>query len=366
MKLAEFHYDLPAERIAQEPVEPRDHSRLLVIDRQSTLLKHRHFFELDDFLRSGDVLVINSTRVFPARLRGRKKTGGKIEILLLPPKVGEGWDEGKGRALTPTLSQPAAGREGKWRVLIRGTTKPADLVFPEGLEARMRERLAEGEWIVEFSSNHLREYLDRHGEMPLPPYIKRPAPRAKDLERYQTVYAEKEGAVAAPTAGFHFTPDLLEKVRAKGVSIQSIVLHVGWGTFRPVRSETIESHSMLPETYDVSQPTVDVLNKARKEKRRIIAVGTTSVRTLETVYNESGHFHAGRGDSSLFIYPGYRFKAIDALITNFHLPDSTPLLLACAFYGGSAAEPFSLKRAYAEAIREGYRFYSYGDAMFIQ
>jgi S-adenosylmethionine:tRNA ribosyltransferase-isomerase len=202
--------------------------------------------------------------------------------------------------------------------------------------------------------------------MPLPPYIKRPTPRASDLGRYQTVYAETEGAVAAPTAGFHFTPQLLERIHAKGVTVRPIVLHVGWGTFRPVRTETIEEHQMLPESYEVTEAVARELNQAREAGRRIIAVGTTVVRALETICDAQGTFHAGSGQADLFIYPGYRFKAVDALVTNFHLPDSTPLLLACAFYGGDSERPFSLKPAYEEAIRQKYRFYSYGDAMLIQ
>ncbi len=342
MKLADFHYELPAEAIAQEPRERRDQSRLLVLDRQSKTIRHKRFSDIVEFLTPGDVLVLNSTRVFPARLRGRKKSGGKIEVLL--------------------LSQSG---ERSWRALVRGTAKASDLIFPENLEAHMRERLTEGEWTLEFADNHIREYLDRHGEMPLPPYIKRPAPRAQDLERYQTVYAETEGAVAAPTAGFHFTPDLLEKVRAKGILVQSIVLHVGWGTFRPVRAEAVEDHAMLPESYEVTDATAHQLNQARQNGGRIIAVGTTAVRTLETICDTKGTFHSSKGESNLFIYPGYSFKGVDALITNFHLPDSTPLLLACAFYGGSKSEHFSLKPAYQAAIQEKYRFYSFGDAMFI-
>jgi len=230
----------------------------------------------------------------------------------------------------------------------------------------MTNRLDNGEWTLQFSRNSLRSYLDQHGEMPLPPYIKRPKPQAADLDRYQTVYAEQEGAVAAPTAGFHFTPQLLERIHAKGVTVRSVVLHVGWGTFRPVRVGRIEDHKMLPETYEVSAIVADDLNEARREGRRIIAVGTTAVRTLETVCDQDRIFRADRGEANLFIYPGYRFKSVDALITNFHLPDSTPLLLACAFYGGDPSIPFSLRFAYEEAIREGYRFYSFGDAMFIQ
>jgi len=393
MKLADFHYDLPPSAIAQAPVEPRDHSRLLILDRESRAFQHKRFYELPDYLRPGDLLVTNATKVFPARLRGRKSTGGKVEALLI-----SSFPAASGGPVpleySSTGRPETAGDDAMvWRALVRGTTRPTGLVFPEGLEARMVERLAEGEWILEVPSNHLRAYLDRHGEMPLPPYIKRPLPRAADLDRYQTVYAEKEGAVAAPTAGFHFTPGLLEKIRAKGVTIRSIVLHVGWGTFRPIRTETIEQHRMLPESYEVSEVVAADLNAARREGRRIVAVGTTAVRTLETVCDPEGKFHAGSGQASLYIYPGYQFKAVDALITNFHLPDSTPLLLANAFYAfkpslrgarrrsnlsgqiaslpvvarnDSISYPFALRFAYEEAIRQGYRFYSYGDAMFIQ
>ncbi len=369
MKTADFLYNLPPDLIAQEPVEPRDSSRLMVLDRQTQSRQHHHFSDVPQFLRPGDVLVTNATRVFPARLRGKKNTGGKVDILLLESKNQES-----------TL----------WRTLVRGAMKETPLLFENDLVATMEKRLTEGEWLLRFSRGNLRDYLDQHGEMPLPPYIKREAPRAADLDRYQTVYAATEGAVAAPTAGFHFTPALLETLRLQGVTVQPIVLHVGWGTFRPVRAETIEAHTMLPETYEVTEDAARTLNAARQEKRRIIAVGTTAVRTLESIVDDQGLFHAGKGESSLFIYPGYRFKAVDALITNFHLPDSTPLLLACAFfsdrmgvsgYRGKGVEadvstirrhadtpipPFSLRVAYAEAIKEKYRFYSYGDAMLIQ
>lgn len=363
MKLADFHYDLPPDRIAQEPVTPRDQSRLMVLTRNSAEITHRRFAQLPEFLKKGDVLVVNSTKVFPARLRGKKKTGGKIEVLLL----------------NPLLST-------RWRALVRGATQPTDLEFPEGLYARMTQRLAEGEWEIEFSKNHVREYLDRHGEMPLPPYIKREGAQSTDTARYQTVYAEQEGAVAAPTAGFHFTPELIETLRNKGVQILDIVLHVGWGTFRPVRTKEVEQHAMLPERYEVSEETATALNQARRENRRVIAVGTTATRTLESIVSPAGQYTAGSGESNLFIYPGYQFRGIDGLITNFHLPDSTPLLLACAFMNDSrdverwsgrgvtpprlnASTPplvFSLRAPYLEAVREGYRFYSYGDAMFIQ
>lgn len=347
MKLAEFHYDLPPERIAQEPWEPRDHSRLLVVYSATQTLQHRRFFEIEHSLRSGDALVLNATKVFPARLRGKKKTGGKVELLLLE------------RSADASV----------WRALVRGATSETDLEFPEGLTGRMERRLTEGEWDVRFSGGDVRAWLDRHGEMPLPPYIKRPEPRAHDLNRYQTVYAEYEGAVAAPTAGFHFTPELLDRLRVKGVHVVYVTLHVGWGTFRPVRTETIEEHRMLSERYVVDAVTARVLNAVRANSGRIIAVGTTAVRTLESVADDKGMFRAGEGETSLYIYPGYPFKAIDGLVTNFHLPDSTPLLLANAFYADkhkkNAASPFVLRFAYDAAIHEGYRFYSYGDAMLI-
>jgi S-adenosylmethionine:tRNA ribosyltransferase-isomerase len=345
MKLAEFQYDLPASAIAQEPITPRDHSNLMVLDRQNGQINHRKFYDIADYLKPGDVLVTNATKVYPSRVRGRKKTGGKVEVLLLS-------------------GDPADSKV--WRALVRGATRPTELVFPEDLTARMGRRLAEGEWEIEFSRNSLRKYLDRHGEMPLPPYIKRQGAQTQDLERYQTVYAREEGAVAAPTAGFHFTLELLKKIQDQGVIVQSILLHVGWGTFRPVRAADVENHKMLAEPYVVSGATAEELNKARREKRRIIALGTTATRTLETVCDRKGIFHPGQGQADLFIYPGYQFRAVDALITNFHLPDSTPLLLACAFYGQGLGEHFSLRSAYAEAIQKKYRFYSYGDAMFIQ
>ena len=347
MKLSDFYYDLPPDRIAQEPASPRDRARLMVVRAGTDAVEHRRFHELDQLLRGGDVLVVNATRVFPARLRGKKSTGGKIEALLLGP-----------------TENPS-----RWRALIRGTAKATSLVFAEGLAATMQETAAQGEWLLEFSSTEIRPYLDRHGEMPLPPYIKRPSPRAGDRDRYQTVYAANEGAVAAPTAGFHFTPELLDRLRKKGVDIVEITLHVGWGTFRPIRSERVEDHPMLPESYEVTDAAADKLNEARAAGRRIIAVGTTSVRTLETVCDAAGAFRSGTGQAGLYIFPGYRFRAINALITNFHLPDSTPLLLACAFrhfFAPVANEPFSLRFAYRSAVQEGYRFYSYGDAMLIE
>lgn len=346
LRLSDFHYDLPPERIAQEPVTPRDSSKLMVVE-SGTDLRHHRFTELDQILRPGDLLVLNATRVFPARLRGQKVTGGKAEILLLDQRG-------------PDASH--------WRALVRGAMNATELRFPEGLSAVMTERLAEGEWLLRFSQADVRNVLERHGEMPLPPYIKRAAPQEGDRNRYQTVFAQQEGAVAAPTAGFHFTPELLKRLEAKDIERQEIVLHVGWGTFRPVRTESIESHQMLPEWSSLSVETARALNKARAQGRRVVAVGTTVVRTLESRTNSAGQLEPGHGETNLFIFPGYRFKAIDALITNFHLPDSTPILLASAFFAqkSGATDPFSLRAAYAEAIQKDYRFYSYGDAMLIQ
>jgi S-adenosylmethionine:tRNA ribosyltransferase-isomerase len=343
LRLSEFEYLLPPERVAQAPISPRDHSRLMVVGRSDGALQHRRFHEIGGFLRSGDVLVLNATRVFPARLRGKKRSGGKAELLLLRPEPG-----------------------GCWQALVRGASFPGtELVFPEGLTARLERCLENGEWIIRFSQEAVRPYLERFGEMPLPPYIKRPEKNPADGDTYQTVFARAEGSIAAPTAGFHFTPDLLNSLRGQGVQVVEIVLHVGWGTFRPVRAEHVQDHAMLPEFYEVTEAAAQQLNAARREKRRIVAVGTTAVRTLESVCHRSTEdFQAGSGSTNLFIYPGYAFRAVDALITNFHLPHSTPLLLANAFYGGS--EPFGLRDAYETAIREHYRFYSYGDAMFIQ
>lgn len=344
-KLTDFEFTLPSESVAQAPVTPRDHSRLLILDRASGQIQHKRFHQITSVLRAGDVLVLNATRVFPARLRGQKSTGGKIDVLLLRRETGA-----------------------RWQALVRGSAAiGAELIFPGELRGRLVDRLENGEGIIEFSKEDIRPYLNQHGEMPLPPYIHRPDKQAADTERYQTVYARQEGSIAAPTAGFHFTPELLAELKVRGVDIVEIVLHVGWGTFRPVRADNIAEHQMLPEFYEVSETAATQLQQARQERRRIVAVGTTAVRTLESIYDGAKGFLSGSGSTNVFIYPGYEFKAIDALITNFHLPHSTPLFLASAFYGqGTAREPFSLRAVYGEAIREGYRFYSYGDAMFIQ
>ena len=367
------------------------------------------FFNIEEYLTAGDVLVMNSTKVYPARLRGKKQTGGKVEVLLIGPHPASGhlpvtnrdwaryrkWGApGLPEGRRPTSSAvgplPLGRGEGEgavWRALVRGSTKSVDILFPEGITATMKKSEHEGEWLLHFSTNSIRSYLDRHGEMPLPPYIKRPEVSGEDVERYQTVFAKTEGAVAAPTAGFHFTHELLDRLRRKGVELVELILHVGWGTFRPIRTELIEDHHMLPEYYSVSSPAAAVLNQAKSENRRIVAVGTTTVRTLETIVDATGRLQSGEGETRLFIYPGYSFKAVDALVTNFHLPDSTPLLLANAFYtdkrrigvseygsigvtpkppySDTPIPPFPLKSAYEAAIREGYRFYSYGDAMLL-
>jgi S-adenosylmethionine:tRNA ribosyltransferase-isomerase len=343
LKLSDFEYELPPDRIAQSPISPRDHSRLMVLDRATHSFQHHHFYDIGRFLHEGDVVVLNATRVFPARLRGKKTSGGKAELLLLRPEAGP-----------------------RWQALVRGTSSPgAELLFSEGLSAKLESCLPNGEWVVCFSVDDVRGYLERYGEMPLPPYIKRPEKIPGDTQTYQTVFARNEGSVAAPTAGFHFTPELLVQLKNQGVQIVEIVLHVGWGTFRPVRAESIAEHEMLPEHYEVTELAATQLTEARREGRRIVAVGTTATRTLESIYQrEQKLFQPGTSSTNLYIYPGYSFQAIDSLITNFHLPHSTPLLLASAFYGGE--QPFSLREPYQEAIREGYRFYSYGDAMFIQ
>lgn len=345
--LSDFHYELPPAQIAQEPLANRDQSNLLVWDGQTGASSHRRFFELDQILRPNDLVIRNTTRVFPARIRGKKPTGGQVELLLLEAR---------------------AGHVGVWRSLVRGVTRPSALEFAEGLTATMEERLENGEWWIRFSTADLRPYLEKHGEMPLPPYIKRAEPREADRDRYQTVFAAEEGAVAAPTAGFHFTPALLDRLKVKGVEMRDIVLHVGWGTFRPIRQEAVEEHQMLAERFYIPTQTAEAIRKARSEKRRIVAVGTTVVRTLESAFTEVGEAQRLDGATDLFIYTGYRFKVIDALITNFHLPDSTPILLASAFaaFKQGTSVPFPLRQAYEEAIQKGYRFYSYGDAMLIQ
>ena len=340
MTTKDFYYDLPQELIAQHPLEDRSSSRLLTLSRESGEIAHRHFRDIIEYLNPGDCLVMNNTRVIPARLYGVKEgTGGKIEFLLLK------------RIDINT-----------WNVILRPGKRAragARFSFGDGLlRAEVLEVLPDGNRIVRFEYDGVwEELLDRLGEMPLPPYIKE---KLTDKERYQTVYSKIEGSAAAPTAGLHFTNELIDEIRKKGVNIAELTLHVGLGTFRPVSAENVEDHVMHTEHYEVTPEAAEIINKTRESGGRIIAVGTTSVRTLETVADEDGTMRPGIGDTSIFIYPGYKFKITDAIITNFHLPESTLLMLVSAFAGKE-----NIFRAYETAVRERYRFFSFGDAMFL-
>ncbi len=340
MTTKDFYYDLPQELIAQRPLEDRSSSRLLTLSRESGEIAHRHFRDIIEYLNPGDCLVMNNTRVIPARLYGVKEgTGGKIEFLLLK------------RIDINT-----------WNVILRPGKRAragARFSFGDGLlRAEVLEVLPDGNRIVRFEYDGVwEELLDRLGEMPLPPYIKE---KLTDKERYQTVYSKIEGSAAAPTAGLHFTNELIDEIRKKGVNIAELTLHVGLGTFRPVSAENVEDHVMHTEHYEVAPEAAEIINKTRESGGRIIAVGTTSVRTLETVADENGTMRPGIGDTSIFIYPGYRFKITDAIITNFHLPESTLLMLVSAFAGKE-----NIFRAYETAVRERYRFFSFGDAMLL-
>lgn len=340
MKTSDFDYNLPEELIAQTPVEPRDHSRLLVYDRADGSIQHLHFYDLPRFLNAGDVMVINDTRVIPARLLGEKEeTHVPVEILLLKRLEKDLWEAlvRPGRRLAP----------GTW------------CSFGDGLlRAEIVDRAPEGARLVRFHYQGVfEEILDRLGQMPLPPYIHE---HLQDRERYQTVYAREEGSAAAPTAGLHFTPELLETIRQKGVDIVPVLLHVGLGTFRPVKEEDVSQHQMHVEHYEVTPEAAERINRARAEGHRCVCIGTTSVRTLETASTEDGLVHAQNGDTGIFIMPGYHFKATDALVTNFHLPQSTLLMLISALMGREEA-----LRVYNIAVEEKYRFFSFGDAMLI-
>ena len=338
MRLSDFMYDLPEERIAQTPVEPRDHSRLMVIHRDTDQIEHKHFYDVIDYLNPGDVLVINDTRVIPARLYGERPTGGACEVLLLKQLAPKRWE---------TLVKP-----GK-------KLKPgAEIVFGDGrLRGRVLETTDVGGRIVEFECEGTFEAaLDALGEMPLPPYIHE---QLENRERYQTVYARHEGSAAAPTAGLHFTPELLNRIRKKGIDVVPVLLHVGLGTFRPVKVENIEEHQMHSEYFEVTEDAAKRISAARERGGRVIAVGTTSVRTLESAV-ENGKLVAKRGETSIFIRPGYRYQMVDALITNFHLPGSTLMMLVSALYDRE-----KILSAYETAVKENYRFFSFGDAMLI-
>ncbi len=343
MRLVQFDYALPPELIAQFPVEPRDAARLMVIHREQEHLEHRLFRDLPGYLRPGDVLVLNDTRVLRARLRAVKETGGTVEVLLVRSRDAQTWE---------TLMRPA-------RRVRQGTT----LTFGRGLTGRVVAVQRDGVRVVTFASDQpLLELVRELGEVPLPPYIHAPLQRADD---YQTVYATVEGAVAAPTAGLHFTPELLERIRALGVQIATLTMHIGLGTFRQVTSDEIEHHRMDAEWYQVPPDAAATINTVRAQHGRpgagrVVVVGTSAVRTLETVANDGGTVRPGQGWSELFIYPGFRFKTTDVLVTNFHLPRTTLLLLVAAFAGRDR-----ILQAYEEAIRQRYRFYSFGDAMVI-
>jgi len=345
MKLTGFDYHLPEGLIAQEPCPKRDRSRMMIIRQKRGTIVHGIFASLPKQLKKGDVLVINDSRVIPARLTGEKETGGKVEMLLLSRKM----------AVTPYLQT--------WEALL----KPAKSIRPgmnvrlaEGCEAKIGERITEKKWLVTFAASiPFDDFIDLRGKTPLPPYIKRNKAEAESLadrERYQTIYSRVPGSVAAPTAGLHFSEEVMAALKNRGISVARVTLHVGYGTFRPVEAEFVENHRMDEEYYEISEEAADIINNAG----RVIAVGTTSTRTLEAAANAQGKIKPGAASTELFIYPGYRFKRVAALLTNFHLPKSTLYILVCAFAGRDL-----IQKAYEQAIEKHYRFYSYGDCMLI-
>ena len=340
MNTKDFYYDLPPELIAQTPLEERSASKLMVLNRKNNSIDHKSFSDVLDYIEKGDLLVLNNTRVIPARLYGvKEETGGKIEFLLLKRIKDNNWE---------VILKPG-----------RRARKGAKFVFGEGLlKAEIIEEKPDGGRIVRFSYDGIwEEILDKLGEMPLPPYIKE---KLADKERYQTVYSKVTGSAAAPTAGLHFTDELLKKVEEKGAKIAFVTLHVGLGTFRPVSVENVENHIMHSEYYELSEEVASLINETKKRGNKVIAVGTTSVRTLETCGKEDKTIEPKSGETKIFIYPGYKFKVVDAIITNFHLPESTLLMLVSAFY-----DKEEILRAYKEAVDNKYRFFSFGDAMFI-
>jgi S-adenosylmethionine:tRNA ribosyltransferase-isomerase len=345
LNLSDYDYNLPKELIAQSPSEQRDRSRLLVLRRDGNTIEHKIFSDIADYIRPGDCLVVNKTRVVPARIFAKKTTGGKVELLFINPLGPE-----------PYLA------------LVKPFQKPGTvLILPENVSAEIKGKTGIGETILEVKGD-LPAALEKHGVMPLPPYIKRPPAlmskaAAEDRERYQTVYARDEGSIAAPTAGLHFSAELLERLKSKGVELAEIVLHVGWGTFRPVISGNISEHKMLPERYEISREAAGRIIEAKKAGGKVFVVGTTTARALESSAPSLQKASAPQDLSSqtgIFIYPGYNFKVVDAFVTNFHLPKSTPLFMASAFAGRE-----NILAAYAEAVLEKYRFFSYGDAMLI-
>lgn len=346
MLVSDFSYDLPDELIARYPAADRDGSRLMVLERQEEKITVKSFDQIAEWLKPCDLLVLNNTRVIPARLSGTKSTGGKIEIFLIEV-------------------QDAAGKkqESLWRCMLR-SSKPCragqKIVLPGDLAAEVVERSGDQEWLVKFHDCvDFGDWLEKYGEMPVPPYLGRPG-NDFDRERYQTVYAAEPGAVAAPTAGLHFTTQLLEKICQKGISVANVTLHVGLGTFQPMRVKRVQEHRIHSERYRIPAATADAIAATKAAGGRVIAVGTTAARTLEYASDERGTVRAGDGETDIFIYPGYCFKVVDALLTNFHLPESTLLMLVCAFAG----QDFVMQ-AYQQAIEERLRFFSYGDAMLI-
>ncbi|WP_255992700.1 tRNA preQ1(34) S-adenosylmethionine ribosyltransferase-isomerase QueA [Clostridium perfringens] len=341
MKVSDFYFELPGELIAQYPLEKRDSSRLMVLDKKTGEIEHRKFHDILEYLNEGDTLVLNNTRVLPARLIGEKEeTGGKIEFLLLKRIEGDKWE---------CLAKP--GRKAKVGTVF---------TFGEGkLKAIVREIGEEGNRIIEFMYDGIFEQvLDELGQMPLPPYIHE---KLEDKERYQTVYSKEKGSAAAPTAGLHFTEELLKEIKDKGVNIAYLTLHVGLGTFRPVKVDDVNNHVMHSEYYHLDKENAELINKTKEAGKRVIAVGTTSSRTLETIGDENGRVREQSGWTDIFIYPGYKFKIVDNLITNFHLPESTLIMLVSALAGQD-----NIMNAYNTAVKEKYRFFSFGDSMFIK
>ena len=340
MKLTDFNYELPEKLIAQVPIKNRDESRLMVLNRKKQTIEHKIFKDIIDYLEPGDCLVRNNTKVLPARLYGKKETGANVEFVLLKNMEGDIWE---------VMCRPG-------NKLHIGTK----VIFGDGLlQAEILDTMPDGTRKVKFTYNGIfNEILDKIGLMPLPPYIHE---ELKEKDRYQTVYAKYEGSAAAPTAGLHFTPELLKKIEEKGIQIANVTLHVGIGTFRPVKEEKVEDHEMHSEHFYIKEEDVEKINSTKKAGKRVIAVGTTSCRVLETIADENGMVRVTEGDTQIFIYPGYKFKCLNGLITNFHLPQSTLLMLVSALAG----KDFIMK-AYNEAVKEKYRFFSFGDAMFIK
>ncbi len=342
MKVSNFDYDLPEELIAQYPLRNRDESRLMVLDRKTKSISHCMFFQLPEFLNNGDLLVMNNTKVIPARLVGKKeKTGGNVEILLLSVRS-----------------------DGLWKALVKHSSRikyGSKVIFGDGkLTAKILDKTEAQERLIKFETeDDPKKIIEEIGKPPLPPYIKREA-EPEDKERYQTIYAKEEGAVAAPTAGLHFTDSIFEKLKAKGIDRVEITLHVGLGTFQPVKSENVEDHIMHEEIFSIPNDVAEKINDVKSRGKKIVAVGTTTVRTLESSVDNEGKVIPNSGSTDIFIYPGYKFKIVDAMITNFHLPRSTLIMLVSAFAG----RDFIMK-AYQSAVKEKYRFYSYGDAMLI-